>query len=276
MVYRGKRLKINLLLIFLIAITIYFISIYYMTSKNSIDLTSDYKDLASLPADFVYQCQLVEKSSKIPWELFAAYYQINIEEKLISKYPKQDTLFRLSRILQSKKVKSINELVKIKIKDEKLVNKIYARYKLLKQHSYLFSDKYTLPIVSDKLFFTDTWGEDRDNGERAHLGTDLFAPKGTPVYAVTSGTIEKIGWIQLGGQRIGLRGKDGLYYYYAHLKDFAPGLKKGDEIFVGKLIGYVGNTGNAINTPYHLHFGIEIDDDQWINPYNFLSYWKEK
>lgn len=275
MTYLSKRIKFKIFLSVILVIGLYFISQTFRTENNHTSLVNDYKYLASLPADFVYQCQLVEKTSEIPWELYAAYYQVNIDEKMISNFPKEETLVSLSTLFQSQNnVNSLKKILSIKLNDKDLINRIYDRYKILRKHSYLYSNSYSFPIFNNKIYFIDTWGEDRDNGKRAHLGTDLFAPKGTPIYAITSGTIEKIGWDRLGGNRIGIRGKDGLYYYYAHLIDFDPNIKKGDKISLGKLLGYVGNTGNAINTPYHLHFGIEINNNQWINPYNFLSYWK--
>jgi murein DD-endopeptidase MepM/ murein hydrolase activator NlpD len=99
------------------------------------------------------------------------------------------------------------------------------------------------------------WADARDEGQRKHEGIDIFARRGTPVLAVTDGTIAFTGERGLGGkqvwQREGLFGKS---IYYAHLDRIAAA--EGSRIKKGDTIGYVGNTGNAKGCPPHLHFGI--------------------
>ena len=124
---------------------------------------------------------------------------------------------------------------------------------------------------------------------RQHLGNDLMGGLGTPIVAVEGGVVEAMGWNRYGGWRIGIRSFDGKrYYYYAHLqKDcpFAPGLKEGDLVEAGDLIGFMGRTGysdrenvNNIET-VHLHFGLELvfDESQkecnseiWIDVYDIV------
>jgi murein DD-endopeptidase MepM/ murein hydrolase activator NlpD len=99
------------------------------------------------------------------------------------------------------------------------------------------------------------YGDSRDGGKRRHEGVDIFAKKGTPVVAPTSGVITRVGTGNLGGNVVWLRDqKRGHSYYFAHLDKqlVTPGasIKKGDTL------GTVGNTGNARFTPPHLHFGI--------------------
>ncbi|MGN0659417.1 MAG: polysaccharide deacetylase family protein [Emergencia sp.] len=134
---------------------------------------------------------------------------------------------------------------------------------------------------------SDDFGNGRSYGfARKHLGHDMFCSVGTPVIAVESGRVEALGWNQYGGWRIGIRSLDGLrYFYYAHLRKdapFAEGLKQGDMVSAGQLIGYTGQTGysikenvNNINVP-HLHFGMQLvfDESQkecnseiWIDTY---------
>ena len=66
-------------------------------------------------------------------------------------------------------------------------------------------------------------------------------------------------------------------YYYAHLESYAPGLKEGDRVKRGEVLGYVGTTGNAPKDTPHLHFAIfeMTDKKQWwqgtaIDPYKVL------
>jgi murein DD-endopeptidase MepM/ murein hydrolase activator NlpD len=101
----------------------------------------------------------------------------------------------------------------------------------------------------------DTWGAPRSGG-RNHAGQDIFAKRGTPVFSATEGYVLRVGESDLGGKNVFIYGAGGRRYYYAHLDDFAPDLKVGDEVSTNTIIGYVGATGNAKGTPPHLHFGI--------------------
>lgn len=115
----------------------------------------------------------------------------------------------------------------------------------------------------------DNFGFDRDGGKRKHRGIDIFAPRGAQVVASASGIITYIGEQRLGGRCLWVTSGDGTSFYYAHLDRWAPGLKQGMRIRKGDLLGYVGTTGNAINTPPHLHFQI-VSNDEALNPYPHL------
>lgn len=116
----------------------------------------------------------------------------------------------------------------------------------------------------------DSWGAPRDGGERRHKGIDIFAPRGTPVVAVADGIISFIGDQPKGGHCLWLTTESGSSFFYAHLDRWAPGLYEGMEVESGDLLGFVGNTGNAITTPPHLHFGVN-QNDELINPYPVLT-----
>lgn len=115
----------------------------------------------------------------------------------------------------------------------------------------------------------DSWGEPRDGGKRSHKGIDIFAPKGREVLAVADGYISYIGTQPKGGRCLWLVNDAGISFYYAHLDKWAAGLYEGMEVKKGELLGYVGNTGNAVTTPPHLHFGV-VENDVAINPYPLL------
>ncbi len=101
-----------------------------------------------------------------------------------------------------------------------------------------------------------SWGEPR-SGHRRHQGIDIFARRGTPVVAATEGVVVRIGTTdRLGGNTVWVAGKPSTLYYYAHLDGFRPGLRVGEHVEAGDVLGRVGNTGNARTTPPHLHFGV--------------------
>jgi len=93
------------------------------------------------------------------------------------------------------------------------------------------------------------WG----SGERG--GTDIFAPEGTPVCSSCNGTVENAGNSGISGNRVTIKGDDGLTYFYAHLQN-APMVSSGQKVKAGQQIGNVGDTGNAKGTGHHLHLGI--------------------
>ncbi len=106
-----------------------------------------------------------------------------------------------------------------------------------------------------KRSIADTWHAPRSGG-RQHEGQDIFAPKGTKVLSATNGYVYKIGENNLGGQTVSVISSGGRIYYYAHLDEYAQGLKVGDPVTSRTVLGYVGTTGNAQGTPPHLHFGV--------------------
>ena len=116
----------------------------------------------------------------------------------------------------------------------------------------------------------DSWGAPRDGGSRPHRGIDIFAPRGTAVIAVTDGIISYIGDQPKGGHCMWLTTESGTSFYYAHLERWAAGLYEGLEVQRGEILGFVGNTGNALTTPPHLHFGVN-QNDEMINPYPILA-----
>lgn len=93
---------------------------------------------------------------------------------------------------------------------------------------------------------------------KGHQGVDYAAPRGTPIHATADGTVEFIGQQNGYGNVIILKHYNKITTLYAHQSRFAPGLKKGDTVEQGQLIGYVGATGWA--TGPHLHYEFRIAD----------------
>jgi peptidoglycan LD-endopeptidase LytH len=95
------------------------------------------------------------------------------------------------------------------------------------------------------------------SGGRRHNAADILATRGTPVLSADDGHIRRLSTNALGGITIYSTDPEARFvYYYAHLDRYADGLRVGQRIQRGELLGYVGTTGNAPpNTP-HLHFQI--------------------
>lgn len=126
----------------------------------------------------------------------------------------------------------------------------------------------------------DTYTQARAGGARQHDAIDIIAPHGTPVLAAAPGIVERLFFSDGGGgTTIYIRSPDRRWsYYYAHLERYAPGLKEGQQVRRGQVIGYVGSSGNASPEGPHLHFAINrmAPDDDWhsgeaINPYPLLA-----
>ena len=137
---------------------------------------------------------------------------------------------------------------------------------------------YVFPVYAASSF-SDTFGAARA-GVVWHHGQDIFAPLGTPLLAVADGTIFSVGWNDLGGYRLWLRDRQGNQFYYAHLSAFSPLAVDGNEVKAGAVVGFVGNTGDAQTTPYHLHFEIHpvgllpLGYDGVVNPMPYLLAWR--
>ena len=127
---------------------------------------------------------------------------------------------------------------------------------------------------------SDTFTQARSGGARVHDAIDIMADHGTPVVAAAPGKVEKLFFSKGGGGITAyVRSDDERWiYYYAHLQDYAPGLKEGKSVERGDPIGRVGATGNANPDGPHLHFAIHRmrPEDDWhegtaINPYPLLA-----
>ena len=136
-----------------------------------------------------------------------------------------------------------------------------------------------VPVVGIKQSeLTDTFDAARGAGRRHHA-IDIMAPEGAPVIAAADGTIEKLFNSVRGGITIYERSPDQKWiYYYAHLSAYAPGLKEGQIVKRGQVIGKVGHTGDASPEGPHLHFAVNsmAPGERWwngtaINPYPLLA-----
>jgi murein DD-endopeptidase MepM/ murein hydrolase activator NlpD len=139
---------------------------------------------------------------------------------------------------------------------------------------------YVFPVYGP-CSFGDTFGAPRgDIASGWHHGEDIFGQLGTPLLAVADGTIFSVGWNDIGGYRLWLRDHDGNEFYYAHLSAYSPYAVNGRQVKAGTVIGFMGNSGDAQTTPYHLHFEIHpvgmlyLGYDGAVRAYPYLTAWK--
>ena len=93
-----------------------------------------------------------------------------------------------------------------------------------------------------------------DGYNKMHRGTDFAAPMGTPIMASGSGIITRARWCGGGGNCIKIKHNSTYQTIYAHMKNFARGIKEGLRVKQGQIIGYVGSTGKS--TGPHLHYEV--------------------
>lgn len=163
--------------------------------------------------------------------------------------------------------------------------------------SAVFNDMTCFPVgtvtnlPSAVYSYIDSWQFERTyGGERVHEGCDIMASLNKrgiyPIYSATDGVVENIGWLKLGGWRIGIRSSSGAYYYYAHLSEYAKEFTIGEQIKAGTLLGFMGDSGYSEEVgmvgmfDVHLHFGIYFNDEfgneYAINPYPVLYFCEQR
>lgn len=128
---------------------------------------------------------------------------------------------------------------------------------------------YACPMDPAVTHFIDSWGHPRSGG-RSHRGTDIMGPMGAPVFAFTSGVIERMHSSARGGISLYLRADDGSTYFYTHLQGYAPGLSADQRVEAGELVAFNGNTGNARGGAPHIHFERHPGGGSAVNPYPSL------
>ncbi|TBL73987.1 M23 family metallopeptidase [Paenibacillus thalictri] len=158
--------------------------------------------------------------------------------------------------------------------------KLYSQFDTLELHEHTF----VMPLKSDYTY-RSTWGASRGwGGYRIHEGTDIFAGYGVPVRSAAFGVVEVMGWNPYGGWRVGIRDLNNVYHYFAHLSGFSKGLKEGDIVKPGQIIGRVGSSGygkpgTSGKFPPHLHYGLYRDNglsDWSFDPYPHLKKWERE
>ncbi len=114
------------------------------------------------------------------------------------------------------------------------------------------------------------FGDSRGGGTRSHEGQDFTAPKGTPIVSPTEAIVLSTGSGESAGKYVYTANPGGETFRYMHL-DTIANIDPGDELSAGDFIGTVGDTGNAPDGVYHLHFEIRDEDNDATDPYLRLT-----
>jgi len=147
----------------------------------------------------------------------------------------------------------------------------------LKVHPKLTAGRYVFPVYGPSSYI-DSFGAQRSDVSYHH-GDDIFGQLGQPLVAVTDGTVFSVGWNKVGGNRLWLLDEQGNQFYYAHLSAFSTAAVNGARVKAGEVIGFMGRTGDAEGTPYHLHFEVHpvsflyLGYDGAVDPTSYLDAW---
>ncbi len=216
---------------------------------------------------------------------FARENEISVAEVLTTNmiynsYEAPDTLLDTKDFYRIR-----NRLVRIN-------NERYAQ--IYNVYRSIYSDIKYFPVAASttdrySISFENSWAQQRTyGGERIHEGCDIIPSVNErglyPVISVCDGTVTNIGWLELGGYRVGITSDNGIYYYYAHLSEYSD-IALGQTVHAGQVLGYMGDSGYSQiegtvgNFCVHLHFGIylnEPSEEIAINPYHILCAVRER
>ncbi len=170
---------------------------------------------------------------------------------------------------------------------EEQARKYYELYEAIWKDLVYFPVPESTQNEEALVSYENSWMFERTyGGAYGHEGTDLMAgiqKSGYyPIVSISDGVVERVGWLEKGGWRIGIRSLHNVYFYYAHLDSYAEDFKEGDVIKAGQILGYMGDTGYGVKEgtrgkfDVHLHLGIYIRTEEIrelaVNPYWFLKY----
>ncbi|NLN40855.1 MAG: M23 family metallopeptidase [Clostridiales bacterium] len=285
MVTRRRRYRINGRRFYpLLALFIIFVILAILNKVQQKGLYANYS-LAEVDPQHLEMYFDVEAAQGVPWYYLMAIDKAeDISAEEISPGRGEQLALHLRGITSPKE---LGEKLKEYNNDPNFIKRVEYEIKRLQYINEVYEDK-VFPVAQVDYTYSNDFGNSRTyGGDRHHEGIDIMCEMGTPLLAVCDGVVEKKGWLELGGWRIGIRGDDGIYYYYAHLSRYEDGLEEGDRVKKGQVIGYAGDSGYGEEGTTgqfapHLHFGM-YERDSWssagekaINPYPFLKAWERR
>jgi murein DD-endopeptidase MepM/ murein hydrolase activator NlpD len=150
----------------------------------------------------------------------------------------------------------------------------------LRLHPKLTEGRYVFPVYGSTSYI-DSYGASRSDVSYHH-GVDIFGSLGQPLVACTDGIVFSVGWNKVGGNRLWIVDPAGNQFYYAHLSAFSTAAVNGAHVRAGQVVGFMGNTGDAEGTPYHLHFEVHpvsllyLGYDGAVDPTPYVDAWKHQ
>lgn len=275
-VYHINKKRFIPFIIVVLLILIMSVLLYLNINMSSMQYTA-----ADFMPDQLLMYFEIEMDQNVPWYYLAAVDKAeNIPKEEISAGRSAEIALHLTGIERDSELplflRGYND-------DKAFIKKVMKEVKHFAHLRQVYSGKI-FPLSGEYEYsYEDGYGDSRSyGGDRLHEGTDIMAEKEVPVFSVCGGVVEQRGWNELGGWRLGIRGEDGIYYYYAHLMKYAVGIEKGGRVKKGQLIGYVGDSGYGVEGTTgkfepHLHFGMYEGKGKSLkafNPYPFLKAWE--
>lgn len=292
--YKMNRVKIHkqdvrlrYFIHFLLCFTV-LIYISYIENKIALYMITENVKKEGIDYDAFRQMKVNEKYIKKTKDI------INKEENIIGvKQKKYDGLdyFTIRMMISDFDMSEYERISKRNL--NKLLDALHNNDSFMELKGYYTSilkdiSYFPIPFKKDGtnyVTYKDSWSAYRSyGGNRRHEGTDLMPEENLSgvylVRSITKGTVEKKGWLEQGGYRIGIRSTNGGYYYYAHLDSYVEGLNIGDSVEAGQVLGYMGDSGYGEEGTrgeflVHLHLGIYVDSpfgETSVNPYWILKY----
>lgn len=257
--------------------------LFFLNKGSGLFLSSKKYQASDLNPDILTMYFTIGLENNIPWYYLAA---VDKAEDIPEDHIDEDRISAVAaKLIGINDTDPIEDYLKNYKNKKSFFKSITREVEKLSNIIDIYSNK-TFPLdISYEYTFEDGYGDARIyGGERQHEGTDIMCDKEVPVLSVCDGVVEQVGWLELGGWRVGIRGNDGIYYYYAHLSRYEGIPNKGDKVSKGQVIGYAGDTGYGdIGTtgqfPPHLHFGMYEGKGgkmRAFNPYPILVAWEKQ
>lgn len=114
--------------------------------------------------------------------------------------------------------------------------------------------------------YGDGWGADR--GRRNHAGMDMSGRRGTPLFAIEAGRIDRTKRQSNGALQIVMKGRSGSKYYYGHMQHVF--VRGGQQVRAGQVIGTMGDSGSPGAVHLHFEFWKSGRESAAVNPATLL------
>lgn len=275
-IYVINKTKFLLFLVIILLLLTVSVLIYLNLAMSARQYTVDQFSADQLRVYFE-----VQGDTGVPWYYLAAVDKAeNISPEEAGKERSSSIALHLTGIEEMDELPALLASYK---DDRSFFRKVKRQAGHFGEMNEIFNNKVFPVLAGSEYTYENGYGDPRSfGGERTHEGIDIMAETGVPVLSASGGVIEKSGWNELGGWRLGIRGEDNIYYYYAHLSSYEGRQEEGDRVKKGQLIGYVGDSGYGPEGTTgefapHLHFGMYYGKRNLkaFNPYPFLKAWEK-